>query len=168
MFGEKRVTVQFTQHVSLNNKDNLALIILTLDIKRLDGFFQRTSHKIQKSGGGFKSLIMILFCVSALTNGAASSSAASANRLDTAAMSAGNGDHHVSCSAAVTSINTAVTSINNMYCSNLYKYCCREEDELRHRLECELTRHKRRSWPHRACLITRACLKVRSSSSSVS
>ena len=55
---------------------------------------------------------MILFCVSAPTNGAASSSAVSANRLDTAAKSAGNGDHHVSCSAAVTSINTAETFIN--------------------------------------------------------
>ena len=56
--------------------------------------------------------------VSALTNGAASSSAASANWLDTAAKSAGNGDLHVSFSSAVTSINTktlintAVISIN--------------------------------------------------------
>ena len=55
---------------------------------------------------------MILLCVSALTNGAVSSSAASANRLDTAAMSAGKGDHYVSCSSAVTSINTAETFIN--------------------------------------------------------
>ena len=57
----------------------------------------------------------MILCVSALTNGAASSSAASANWLDTAAMSAGKGDLHVSfisCSSAVTSINTAETFIN--------------------------------------------------------
>ena len=45
--------------------------------------------------------------------------------------------------------------------SDQYESCFREEDEERHRVECELTRHKRRSWPHRACLIARACLKVR-------
>ena len=49
--------------------------------------------------------------VSALTNGAASSSAASANWLDTAARSAGKGDLPVSCSSAVTFINTVI-SIN--------------------------------------------------------
>jgi len=43
------------------------------------------------------------------------------------------------------------------YCSQK----CREEDLERHRLECSLVRlRNRKTWPHRAWFVARACLKV--------